>query len=269
MKHSFIVALAASSLVLSILACSAPARPAQNQPNYVATITAQAALIGQPTGQATATTAASTSQAPTDIPTTPTSSAATAQVTNNTNCRSGPGANYALVTTLSAGQTVTIVGQDTADNYWIVDNPNASGTCWLWGQYATVSGDLGTLSQVSAPPPPTPKATKTPKPVVLPAAPTDILVLVDKGCTATKNNLGGYNIKYSVQLSWADPDLNATGFRVYQGSTLLTTMEAGPNEYQGSGTVVGNSDPTNINFGIQAFNKSGSSARVDVTGKCQ
>ncbi len=81
MKRRFIVAFAASSLVIAILACSAPAQPAQNQPDYVATITAQAALIGQPTAQATATTAALPSQAPTDIPTTPTSSAATAQVT--------------------------------------------------------------------------------------------------------------------------------------------------------------------------------------------
>ena len=43
-------------------------------------------------------------------------------------------------------------------NYWIVNNPDRPGECWLWGQYASVSGDTSSLPVRTPPPTPTPLA---------------------------------------------------------------------------------------------------------------
>ena len=72
-----------------------------------------------------------------------------------TNCYTGPNANYAFVITIRPGTTVTVVGRDTADNYWIIDAPGYPGTiCWLSGQYASISGDTSNLSAPATPVPP-------------------------------------------------------------------------------------------------------------------
>ena len=78
-------------------------------------------------------------------------------VSTDTNCRSGPGKAYDVVGALSVGQTAKVVGQDEYGVNWIIYNPNvAGGTCWLYGQYATVTGDTKTLPVVTPPPTPTP-----------------------------------------------------------------------------------------------------------------
>ena len=70
-----------------------------------------------------------------------------------TNCLAGPNTNYGYVTTIRPGITVTVVGKDTPDNYWVIDVPGYPGTtCWLSGQYASVSGDISDLPSPAAPP---------------------------------------------------------------------------------------------------------------------
>jgi len=72
-----------------------------------------------------------------------------------TNCYAGPNTNYGFVITIRPGTTVTVVGKDTADNYWIIDVPGYPGTvCWLSGQYASVSGDTNYLPAPATPQPP-------------------------------------------------------------------------------------------------------------------
>jgi len=70
-----------------------------------------------------------------------------------TNCYTGPNANYyGFVTTIRPGTTVTVTGRDLADNYWTIDVPGYPGsTCWLSGQYASVSGDISDLSAPATP----------------------------------------------------------------------------------------------------------------------
>jgi hypothetical protein len=49
------------------------------------------------------------------------------------------------------------VGRDYTGNYWYIRNPNQSGGfCWLWGEYATVTGNWAVLPQYTPPPTPTP-----------------------------------------------------------------------------------------------------------------
>jgi hypothetical protein len=95
---------------------------------------------------------------------TPTLSNPQVQVGVDTNCRVGPGDIYDIVGGLLVGETAQVVGQYLPGNYWIIDNPDGSGDCWIWGYYATLEGPVDDLPYFTQPPTPTP--TVTPKPVV-------------------------------------------------------------------------------------------------------
>jgi len=71
-----------------------------------------------------------------------------------TNCRSGPGLSYDLLASLFPNISYAVVGYDIELNYWIVTNPNAEGTCWIWGGYGTVQGDVAALPTMVPPPAP-------------------------------------------------------------------------------------------------------------------
>jgi hypothetical protein len=74
-----------------------------------------------------------------------------------TNCRVGPGKVYDRVGALLVGQVSEVVGRNQVGNYWYISNPNrAGGFCWLWGEYATVTGNLAALPVYTPPPTPTP-----------------------------------------------------------------------------------------------------------------
>jgi hypothetical protein len=74
-----------------------------------------------------------------------------------TNCRVGPGKVYDRVGALLVGQVSEVVGRSQLSNYWYIRNPNRpEGYCWLWGEYATVTGNVGALPVFTPPPTPTP-----------------------------------------------------------------------------------------------------------------
>ncbi|MFA5873605.1 MAG: hypothetical protein WC832_06540 [Anaerolineales bacterium] len=84
-------------------------------------------------------------------------------VSVQTNCRTGPGQAYDVVGVLQVGKTAEVVGRTSDGGYWIIRNPaNPATNCWLWGQYATVTGNTGALPIVTPPPTPTPAFTPTP-----------------------------------------------------------------------------------------------------------
>jgi hypothetical protein len=91
-----------------------------------------------------------------------TSSVPRVSVTIDTNCRVGPGTGYEKVGALLVGESADIVGRDETGNYWIIKNPDKAGTCWLWGEYASVSGNISSLPELTPPPSPTPSPTATP-----------------------------------------------------------------------------------------------------------
>ncbi len=93
-------------------------------------------------------------------------SAAQVSVSVATNCRTGPSIAYERVGFLAVGQVANVVGRDATGVYWVIQNPNGSGTtCWLWGQYATVTGNVSALPVLTPPPTPTPLPTSTQGPV--------------------------------------------------------------------------------------------------------
>jgi hypothetical protein len=83
-----------------------------------------------------------------------TSSTVTLTVSQSTNCRLGPSQDFDEIGSLGPGQIAEVVGKDTFNNHWIIKLPDGSGkTCWLWGQYATVTGDTSTVAQMATPTP--------------------------------------------------------------------------------------------------------------------
>jgi hypothetical protein len=60
---------------------------------------------------------------------------------------------------------VEVVGRNANGTYWIIRNPTRpSQLCWLWGQFATVTGNTSVLPVYVPPPTPTPLPTNTPAP---------------------------------------------------------------------------------------------------------
>jgi hypothetical protein len=88
---------------------------------------------------------------------TPPPSPPVVSVSGNTNCRSGNATVYDLVFVLMVGQTAEVVGRDAYGQYWVIRDPShPADTCWLWGHYATVTGDSSGLPIATPPPTPTP-----------------------------------------------------------------------------------------------------------------
>ena len=103
---------------------------------------------------------------PIPTPTITTSSAPMVSVSVGTNCRSGPGKIYDLIGELRVGENAEVIGKNTSSNYWIIKNPDAAGSCWLWGMYATVLGDTSNIEEYSVPPTPIPTITTSSAPMV-------------------------------------------------------------------------------------------------------
>ena len=79
------------------------------------------------------------------------------EVSVSTNCRVGPGKVYDRVGALLEGEEAEIIAKDPYDIYWYIKNPDdPGGFCWVWGQYATTTGDTESLPVFTPPPTPTP-----------------------------------------------------------------------------------------------------------------
>ncbi len=244
--------IAVNALLVAILACNLPStqHPAQ-QPGIAGTDTpAMIALEASDTPAVTDT----PSLTPT-ITLTPTPSVPEVTVTSATNCRTGPGTEYDLLYTLQPGQVAQIIGKDSPDNYWIINFPGGIA-CWLWGQYAVVSGNIAALPEYPPPPTPTPS---------LPAAPSGLKIHRD--CTLIPMQL---KYRIDVQLSWQDNATNELGYYVFRNGNLLATLGANETSYSDTaaqGTAVGPGTP-GIEYAVQAFNDAGKSKKIQKTISC-
>jgi hypothetical protein len=75
-------------------------------------------------------------------------------VSKNTNCRTGNTKNYDYAGALLTGEQAEIIARDSG-NYWYVRLLSGT-TCWLWGEYGTITGDTSSLPVFTPPPSPTP-----------------------------------------------------------------------------------------------------------------
>jgi hypothetical protein len=80
-------------------------------------------------------------------------------VSLDTNCRAGPSVEYEKLGYLLPGQTAVVLGRSDSGDWWYIENPRKPGeNCWLWGEYATLQGDVAGIPPVEPPPPPEPIA---------------------------------------------------------------------------------------------------------------
>ncbi|MFT3890207.1 MAG: SH3 domain-containing protein [Anaerolineales bacterium] len=169
------VLLSVTVLVIASLACFLPtaSAPVADQ-NLVGTMVAQTVIAAQiqteqgfipNTGISPTPTFTFTAEPPTVTPTvtltptpmfTATPLVPLISVSTPTNCRVGPGKIYDRTGALLVGETAEVVGRDPTGNYWYIRNPDvANDYCWLWGEYATVTGNYAALPMMTPPPTPT------------------------------------------------------------------------------------------------------------------
>jgi len=85
--------------------------------------------------------------------------AASISVNLDTNCREGPSGDYQKLGYLLPGQIAAVIGRNTTSTWWYIENPKKPGQyCWVWGEYATLHGDISALPVTTPPPPPLPVA---------------------------------------------------------------------------------------------------------------
>lgn len=173
-------------------------------------------------------------------------------VSQNTNCRTGPGIEYELIGGLLVGESAVVVGRYQSGAYWVIKNPNGSGTCWLWGMYATVGGNTAGLPEMSAPPTPTPSSPNPPKNLE-----------VSKVCVPV---VPGVTYQLTANLKWEEKATNEEGFRVYRNATLIATVPANTVTY----TDIFPAAPTGFVFtySVESFNSTGASVLKSVTAVC-
>ena len=189
MSYSSRVSLTIITLSIVILACAMPAITLEDA-GAISTAAAETVIAGYVQAALSATlsptlpepTLTNTLEPPTFTPTfteTPTQTLTATplftstpfvpqiSVSVSTNCRIGPGKVYQRVGALLIDEVAQVYGRDPTGGYWYIRNPDSSsGFCWVWGEYATLSGNTALLPVYT--PPPTPTPTFTPKPTFTP-----------------------------------------------------------------------------------------------------
>jgi uncharacterized protein YgiM (DUF1202 family) len=169
------------------------------------------------------------------------------EITANTNCRSGPGGSYALITAFTAGTKLEIVARNSANNFWQVKLPGTEDTCWVWGQYATASGSYESLPE-SAPGDQASGAD-------VPARPSSLFF----DYTCPFGNL-------TTNLSWGDAADNESGYRVYRFDQLVADLPPNTTAYTDVVTVTPHAA---LQYSVEAYNSADSSARRTISFSCE
>ncbi|MEW6284960.1 MAG: SH3 domain-containing protein [Chloroflexota bacterium] len=169
MRKRHIPLAAVIILLTASLACGLPAPASTADPNALATSIVQtvaarqteAARANPPTATFTASPPTpSLTPLPSLTPTpdfTATPEIPLISVSVDTNCRTGPGELYERVGILLVGETAEVVGREPKGEFWYIRNPDQGQGpefCWLWGKYATVSGNTLHIAYLSPEPPP-------------------------------------------------------------------------------------------------------------------
>ena len=142
--------------LLALSACSAPTQdpglPPTTEPSQVEE--GQKADSPIPPTDTTAPPAETPTTSP--FPTLTSTPAPMANITGNTNCRTGPGRVYDLLHTYLVGDKVVLLGKNPNGFFWYTsDQGGIAPDCWLWNQYATPVGDTALLPVFTPPPKPT------------------------------------------------------------------------------------------------------------------
>lgn len=173
----------------------------------------------------------------------------------DTNCRSGPGIKFSLVTTIKSGQSAQLAGQPEQGEYWIVLNPNGAGPCWVVRDFATPGGDTAQVARMTAPP------TYTPMPHPLAPALADWTF----SCAYTKAN-DQSSITVTVELKWHDMSDYEFGYNIYRNGELLIGLPQNSTAYT---DVTYLAAGQGISYVIEAWNYDGVARSKSANVQCK
>ncbi len=242
MKNQKNIFIAFTLLLVSALACNLPNTPQQLAPE-IQTAAAQ-------TLQEQQSIAANSTSTPTSGPKgtiTPTFSVPILTLREQTNCRTGPGQDYDVVFTYLKGKQLEIVGNYPQENYWLVKSKDSpTGTCWLWGQYADVTGSYWVVSSVTPPPTAT---------MELPKAPA---VKWEFNCDYTANQM-------DVSFTWIDNATNETGYRLIRNDQPVVELPANTTAYK---DLYGFTAGEKVLYQIEVYNTTGFTRSAVISIMC-
>lgn len=257
-------------LVIALSACNLPSGNGDSGggdsggvDDLALTVTAQYLLLNQ----SSATPQFTPTPGPSSTPEfTPTPSVPQVTVSVNTNCRTGPSTQYDNIDSLLVGQTGTVVGKNSPTGYWIINRLNGSGTCWLFPQYATVSGNTANLPEYPVPPTPTPSKTPTPTATATLAPPVAVSnVAVAKICIPPVV-FPFILYQYGGNLTWTDNSNNEDGFNIYFNGALFTNVGANVTAF--ALPVLPFVAAVPQKWGVESYNSAGKAATKDSTFTC-
>ncbi len=240
MKNFFLF----SSLILLILSsCTLPA--AEQAPAAAPTTSGQLETMVAATFAALTPTAAPATETATPLPPSPTLVLPTASVTPtfstpvllvsaDTNCRSGPGQSYPVLVVLKEKTQVEVTGRYQNNSYWIVKMPNGSGECWMWGEFATPSGSVASMPEMTPPP------TSTPAP---PAPPRGL----SYSFTCSFSDV-------TVNLTWTDVAIDEQGYKIFRNGEQVVDL---PAQSVGYTDVAVASSGSAFTYNVLAYNAAG------------
>ncbi len=167
----------------------------------------------------------------------PTTVPVTLTVSVATKCFAGPGSNYGLVATINPGTTVSVIGKDSTDSYWIVVVPeHPDSTCWLSGQNAQLTGDTAALPEVPLP--------------AVSQYTLDEPRNLHLSCSS-KTDANGHDVDWTVVFRWTNTEPNQLGVRVYKNNRQIGT--AGPHGQSFVDFFV-RKGHGELTYGVQAYN---------------
>ena len=186
---------------------------------------------------------------PTALTGTPTATILT--VDSNTNCREGPGLNYAIVIVLVPGTNYQMVARTTDNSFWVVAEIGKATICWVPAEMSNAFGNVSLL------------------PVTTPAAPTSSVGAVQ----APMGLKYQYDCVYNgipgniyVALQWTDRSNNEAGFHIYRDGALVGDVTANTTTYidlfTGSTTVT-------YSYRVSAYNAAGEVTGGPISFSCQ
>jgi hypothetical protein len=165
----------------------------------------------------------------------------TVTVSVATNCRQGPGTAFASVYGMPVEQVAKVIAKNTTTGYWIIEIPGQNGqSCWLWGQYATVTGDTASLNNVVTP-------TSAPR-TVTPTKATTATVTANKQSTTTA----------TITSTVASGAIAGCTDSTASNYNSAATVNDGSCTYVGQAFVGGCTDPNATNYNPNANADDGS-----------
>ncbi len=222
-------------VVLMLTACNLPGSA---QPGSSLTVEQQAATIvaatmsGQPGPNAT----------PLASPSLPTATATTQPTlfinASTSSCRGGPSPDFQVIATYNAGTTIPLVGRDSANSYWIVQDPASHNQCWISVQDGTPGGSFDRLPEM------------TPQPVsaAAPGKPS-------KGAW----NYSCDNTTLTTILGWRATTGTVNGYRIFRQGNQIADVPSTQTSYT---EKIPFTYGSSMQYSVSAYNEAGMSPQL-------